>query len=57
MGKGSGRRPEAEAGAYASGWDAIFGVKAKSNPNLVEVENEPGRESDPEGEGPPERLA
>jgi len=29
-GKGSGRRPEAEQGAYASGWDAIFGKKAKA---------------------------
>lgn len=26
-GKGSGRRPESEAGAYARGYDAIFGPK------------------------------
>ncbi|HEY4530121.1 MAG TPA: hypothetical protein VIG97_07310 [Luteimonas sp.] len=29
-GKGSGRRPEAEDGAYARGWDAIFGKKSKA---------------------------
>ncbi len=31
-GKGSGRRPESEPGAYASGWDAIFGKGRKAEP-------------------------
>lgn len=31
-GKGSTQRPETEQGAYASGWDAIFGAKAKAEP-------------------------
>lgn len=34
-GKGSGRRPEGEQGAYASGWDAIFGAKAKPAPEVL----------------------
>lgn len=45
-GKGSGRRKEAKPGAYASGWDALWGKK-KENRKSKEAEKPKQTDNDP----------